>query len=224
MAQPDVAYWLPWGTVGVSFSRKEPCCRSSYLFWWNVRVINKQCWILLAWPWWRPWQSSQQRFHLHSDVSLSCNVFIFFISCPNNFVRDNPCFTVNLTVWCLNKTIFVQSVVRWQVIDQTDVRSFECLDWTHTTIVSVVHVTYFISSTVTSQTTGPKADKRRLWDNSESRLCWSMNCDNTVNQRFFNCSCYRTDIDNLLWYQDICPEQTYTFTPDITFHTRKSQT
>ncbi len=43
---------------------------------------------------------------------------------------------------------------------------------------SIVHVTPHNPARITSKPPGPKADKRRLWDNSESGLCWSMNSDN----------------------------------------------
>ena len=145
------------GTVGVIvFQERNTCCRNgNYLFWWYVHVVNNISWILLV----DPLVTSHDNFlskcsiFIQTRISLCYSKFIFFIGCqPNDFVRDNTCFTVNFTVWCLNKTIFVQVPVRWQVVNQTDVRSFRCLDWTHTSVVSVVHVTHFISSAVTCQT------------------------------------------------------------------------
>ncbi len=50
--------------------------------------------------------------------------------------------------------------------------------WTHTAVVSVIarHVLHIQRGHIVKPP-GPKADKRRLWDNSESGLCWSMNCE-----------------------------------------------
>ena len=148
------------GTVGVIvFQERNTCCRNgNYLFRRNVHVIYTRCWIFLV----NPLVTSHDNFFSKSAicvqfrVSLRYCVFIFFIgSQPNNFVGNFTSCTVNLTVWCLNETILVEVSVRRQVIDQTDVWPFRCFDWTHTTIVSVVHVTHFISSAVTCQTTRP---------------------------------------------------------------------
>ena len=79
-------------------------------------------------------------------------VVIFFIRCHvYNFIcnyRVCRIIVVDLTIRSLDKSIFIDSCITCKGVDQTDVRSFRCLYWTHSSIVRVVYVSNLESGTV----------------------------------------------------------------------------
>ena len=217
------------GTVRVIvFQERNTCCRNgNYLFRRNIHEIYKVWWVLLV----------ITLMTTHNDFFCKCSIFvqfrvslsncvlIFFVgSQPNYFVGYFTSCTVNLTIWCLNKTILVKVSVWRQVIDQTDVRSFRCFNWTHTTVVRVVHVTNFISGTVTCQTTRSQGWQTtfvwQLWQwvvlVHELWQLWRT-------EEFFNSCSYRTNIDDLLWCQGFIILNWHTFT-HVSFHTSQTNT
>ena len=87
-------------------------------------------------------------------VTLGNDEVIFFVGRQVvNLVRNLVRIPVNTTVWRLNESVTVNTTVRSQWVDQTDVRTFRRFDRVHTSVVRVVHVSDFITGTVTSQTT-----------------------------------------------------------------------
>ena len=85
-------------------------------------------------------------------IRLSYMIVIFFICCHvYNFIRYDRicriCF-IDSTIWSLNKSIFVNSCIGCKRVDQTDVRTFRCLDRAHTTIVRIVNVSNLESGSV----------------------------------------------------------------------------
>ena len=85
-------------------------------------------------------------------VCLSDYVIIFFI-CWHilNFICN---FAIhNLTVWSFDEAIFIYLCISCKVRNQTDVRSFRCLNWTDTSIVRVVNITHFEACALTCKTT-----------------------------------------------------------------------
>ena len=85
-------------------------------------------------------------------VGLCNRIVIFFISCQiNNLICYTRilriCFIQN-TIWCLNKAVLINTCIRCQRVDQTDVRTFRCLDRTHSSVMGVMYVSYLETGSV----------------------------------------------------------------------------
>ncbi|GFH92745.1 hypothetical protein IMSAGC002_04017 [Lachnospiraceae bacterium] len=93
-------------------------------------------------------------------------VIIFFIrSHINNFIRNariNRIGFINLTVWCLYKTILINPCIACQRVNQTDVRTFRRLNRAHSPIMGIVNITHLKSRTVPGQTAWPQCGKTSL--------------------------------------------------------------
>ena len=82
-------------------------------------------------------------------VSLCNNISVLNIGCHvNNFICNNACLFINLSVRCFDKAVNVNSCVSCNVGNQTDVRAFRSFDRTHSAVVRIVYVTNFKSGTV----------------------------------------------------------------------------
>jgi len=86
-------------------------------------------------------------------------IILFISSHVYNFIcndRIHRVRLVNLTVWSLNKSIFIDSCVTCKRVDQTDVRTLRSLDRTHSSIMGVVNVTNLESGTVSGKSSRTK--------------------------------------------------------------------
>ena len=90
-------------------------------------------------------------------IRLCHMIIILFIRCHvDYFIRDTRIlwiWFINLTVWSFNETILINTRITCQWVDQTDVRTFRRLNWTHTSIVRIMNVSNLESGTVSGQTT-----------------------------------------------------------------------
>ena len=78
-------------------------------------------------------------------------VVLFVCSQIYNFVSNLWISCVCLiyyTVRCFNKAILIYSCITCKGVDQTDVRTFRGLDWTHTAIMCIVYISYLESGTI----------------------------------------------------------------------------
>ena len=95
---------------------------------------------------------NEMSFFIQRLVRLCYMIVIFFICCHvNNFFRyDRICriFFIDSAIWSLDESIFVDSCIGCKRVDQTDVRTFRCLDRAHTTIVRIVDISYLKSCSV----------------------------------------------------------------------------
>ena len=83
-------------------------------------------------------------------ICLSHNKFIFNVSRHiNNFRRNHTIFFVDFSKWGFNKTIFINSCKSCQIRNQTNVRTFWCFNWTHTSVMAIMNVTNFETGSVT---------------------------------------------------------------------------
>ena len=51
-------------------------------------------------------------------------------------------------VWCLNKSVLIDSCIRCKRVDQTDVRTFRCLDRAHSSVMGVMDISNLESGSV----------------------------------------------------------------------------
>ena len=82
---------------------------------------------------------NEMSFLIQRLIRLCYMIIIFFIRSHiyylfgyNRILRI--CF-VNLTVRCFYKSVLIDSCITCKRVDQTDVRSFRCLDWTHSSVM-----------------------------------------------------------------------------------------
>src|SRR5690606_25365688 len=68
------------------------------------------------------------------------------------------CYTAiyDFTVWSFQEAEIVTFCVNRKRVDQTNVWTFRCFNWTYTTVMRLMYVTYFEARTFTRQTTRPK--------------------------------------------------------------------
>ena len=65
-------------------------------------------------------------------------------------------------VWRFNKPIWIYTRIWWQMVNQTNIRTFGCMNWTQTTIVCWVNVTDVDAGAVTVQSTRPQSGNTTL--------------------------------------------------------------
>src|SRR5690606_7973232 len=85
-----------------------------------------------------------------------CNHSTYFFNRRQVFNVISYAAINHFTVWSFQETEVVTFGVNRQRVDQTNVWTLRGLNWTYTTIVSLMYVTYFEARTFTSQTTRPK--------------------------------------------------------------------
>ena len=88
----------------------------------------------------------------------------------NNFVGYLACAALNLAVRSLYKAVFIDTRERSEIRDKSDVRTFRCLDRTHTSIMGIVNVTYFKSCTVSGKSSGTEGGKSSLMSELRERV------------------------------------------------------
>ena len=85
-------------------------------------------------------------------ISLCYMVIILFI-CSHiyNLVCDTRILRIgfiNYTVWSLHEAILIDSCIRCKGVDQTNVRTFRCLNRAHSSVMRVVDISYLESGSV----------------------------------------------------------------------------
>ena len=89
-------------------------------------------------------------------IRLCYMIIILFICCHiDNLICDTRIFRIcfiDFTIRSLNETVLVNSCIRCKGVDQTDVRTFRCLNWTHSSIMRIVNVSNLETCTITRQT------------------------------------------------------------------------
>src|SRR5690606_14089181 len=92
---------------------------------------------------------------IHCRIGL-CNDSTYFFN--RRQVFNFICYTTinNLTVWGFQENEVVTFRINRKRVDQTNVWTFRCFNWTYTTVVSLMYVTYFKAGTFTRQTAGTK--------------------------------------------------------------------
>ena len=99
---------------------------------------------------------NEMAFFIKRSICLCYMVIILFISSHvYNFIcndRIHRVRLVNLTVWSLNKTIFINSCVSCKRVNQTDVRTLGSLYRTHSSVVGIVYISNLESGSVSWQT------------------------------------------------------------------------
>ena len=105
-------------------------------------------------------------------ITLSNNLsFLFFRSqICQPFIRKVNLTVFNLTIWSFNETKYIDLSEHAQRRNQTNVRTFRRFNWTKTTIVSVVNVTYLKSGTLTRQTTRTESRHTTFVRNFSQRI------------------------------------------------------
>src|SRR5215468_6482891 len=73
----------------------------------------------------------------------------------NRHVINNTA-VFHFTVRALNKPVLIDAGVTAQRRDESDVRTFRCLNWTNTTVVCRVYVAHFKSCALSRQTAWPE--------------------------------------------------------------------
>ena len=141
-------------------------------------------------------------------IRLCYMIVVLFICCHihNIFCNDRVhriCF-VDLTIWSFNESIFVDSRISCKRVDQTDVRTFRCLDRTHSSIVRIVNVTDLKSCTVSGKTTRSKCRQTSLVSQLSKRvvLIHELRQLRRTKEFFHGCS-HRLDIDQRLWRNSV---------------------
>ena len=69
---------------------------------------------------------------------------------------------VDLAIGRLDKPVFIDPRIRCKRVDQTDVRSFWCLDRAHPAVVRIVHVPHLTSRTIPGKTAGSQRGETPL--------------------------------------------------------------
>ena len=100
----------------------------------------------------------EMTFFIQRLIGLCHCVIIFLIrSHVCYFIRNDRIFRialVHLTIRSFNKSVFIDSGVGCQGVDQTDVRTFRGLDGAHSSIMGIMNITNLKTGTVSGKTTG----------------------------------------------------------------------
>ena len=98
---------------------------------------------------------------VHDFVGLRDHMIVFLIrrhvfDFIGNFSVDN------LPVRGLDKSVFIHPRIGGEIGNETDIRTFRCLDRTHSTIMGMMDVTDFKSGTLSGKPTRPQCGKSSL--------------------------------------------------------------
>ena len=146
----------------------------------------------------------EMSFFIQRFVRLCYMIIIFLISCHiNNFVCNTRilriCF-VDLTIWSFHKSVFINSCIRCQRVDQTDVRSLRSLYRTHSSVMGIVYISNLESGTVSGQTTRSQCGQTSLMSQLTQRVVLIHELRQLRRtEEFFYSSGYRFDVDQRLW-------------------------
>ncbi len=141
----------------VTVFQGNTCCRNgNYLFRRNIHEI-KVWWVLWLSPWWRPITISSANVPSSTNLELACEItvyFIFFHQSHPNYLSWNIFTVARSTYWY---GVWMKPyLLRCPYEDALLIKPMlgpQVFQLTHTTVVCIVHVTNFISGTVTCQTT-----------------------------------------------------------------------
>ena len=90
---------------------------------------------------------------IQRSICLSKCVVLFFVGCHvNDLIGDNT--VDNFAIWALDETEFVHASKGAECTNETNVWTFWCFNWAHTSVVREVDVSYFKASAFTAETTG----------------------------------------------------------------------
>ena len=167
-------------------------------------------------------------FRIQGLVRLCHMVIIFFISCHIDNILGNPGIHrvrfINLTVGCFHETVFVNSCITCQRVDQTDVGSFRRLDRAHPSVMGVMYVTYLESGTVTAQTAGSQCGQTSLMGQLAQRVVLIHELGQLGGtEEFLHGSLYRFNVDQNLRRNFFRIMRGHSFT-DHSFHSGQTDT
>ena len=133
-------------------------------------------------------------------IRLRNMITIFFICRHiNNFIRNTRILRirfVHLPVRSLNKSIFIDSCIRCQRVNQSDVRSFRRLNRTHSSVMGIVYVTDLESGTVTGQTTRSQSRQTTFVSQLRQRVVLIHELRQLgTSKKLFHSSCHRLNIN-----------------------------
>ena len=156
-------------------------------------------------------------FLVQFGVCLRHMVVIFFIRCHiYNFIGYARVFRigfVDLTVRRFNKAVFVDLCIACKRVDQTDVRTFWCLDRAHSSVMGVVYVSNLESGTVTGQTARSQCGQTTFVRQLAQRVVLIHELRQLGrSEEFLNCSLYGLDVDQNLRRNLLCIMSGHTLT------------
>jgi len=106
---------------------------------------------------------------------------------------------VDLAIRSLYETIFINSCIACKRVDQTDVRTFGCLDRAHSSIMGVMYISNLESGTVSGQTAGAQCRQTSLVGQLTQRVILIHELRQLGrSEELLHCSGYRLDIDQRL--------------------------
>ena len=103
---------------------------------------------------------------IQGSVCLRHMIIIFFIRRHiGDLVRDlRICRIAHIdaTIRCLNESVFIDSGIAGQRVDQANVRTFRRLNRAHSAVMRIVNISDFESGSVPGQTAGPQSGETSL--------------------------------------------------------------
>ena len=158
-----------------------------------------------------------------------CNFVFIFLVCRqiNDFICDDWIIlvgTVDHTVRSFDESVFVDPCITCQGVDQTDVRTFRCLDRAHTSVMGIVNVSDFESGTVSGKTARTQCGKTSLVCQLAQRITLIHELGQLGgSEELTHCSRDRFDVDQRLRSDRIDILCLHSFM-DHTFHSGKTDT
>ena len=143
---------------------------------------------------------NEMSFFVQRLIRLCYMVIILFICCHiDNFICNTRIFLIcliNLSVRRFYETILIDSRIRSQRVNQTDVRTFRGLNRTHSSVMGVVDISYLESGSVSGQTARSKCGKTSLMCQLTQRVVLIHELGQLRRtEEFFHCCSYRFDIN-----------------------------
>ena len=145
----------------------------------------------------------EMAFFIQLFVRLCNNITIFLICRQINNIVGNTRISriclINFTIRCLDKSILINTRIRCQRVDQTDIRSFRSLYRTHASIMCIVYIADLETCTISGQTTRSQCRQTSLMCQFRKRIVlihelWQLG----TSKEFLHSSRYRLDIDQRL--------------------------
>ena len=161
-------------------------------------------------------------------VGLCYSIVIFFIGRQiDNLIRYPRIFRVGfiqLTIWGFNKSILVNPCIGCQRVNQADIRTFRCLDRTHSSIMGIVNVSNLKTGSVSGQTAWSQCGETTFMRQLGQRVILVHKLGQLrTSEEFFNCRCHRFNINQRLWRNALQVLSCHSLA-NHTFHTGKADT
>ena len=142
-------------------------------------------------------------FCIQCFVRLCYMIIIFFVRGHVDYFVGNAGVLriglVDLTIRSLYETIFINSCITCKRVDQTDVRTFGCLDRTHSSIMRVMYISNLESGTISGQTAGAQCRQTSLVGQLTQRVILIHELRQLGrSEELLHCCGYRLDIDQRL--------------------------